>query len=91
VLQGFIAQASQAGTDALPTVSVPLLQAVRGPALAAVVIGSAVWLVGMAWCVRGWAVFRIALGTGRRAAAVAFLLWVALLAGLCALAWLAAT
>ncbi|WP_051242988.1 toll/interleukin-1 receptor domain-containing protein [Azohydromonas australica] len=91
VLQDFIAQASHAGTDALPTVSVPLMRAVHGPALVTVAIGSAVWLAGIAWCVRGWAVFRIALGAGRLAAAVAFLLWVALLAGLCALAWQAAT
>jgi hypothetical protein len=75
----------------LPAASALVAQATRGPALAGVALGSMVWLAGLAWCVRGWAVFRIVLGAGRLAAWGATLLWSSLLAALGMLAgWLAA-
>jgi hypothetical protein len=91
VLERFLAQARQEGMAGLPAASALVAQATRGPALAGVAIGSAVWLAGLAWCVRGWAVFRIVLGAGRLAAWGATLLWLVLLAALGMLAgWLAA-
>ncbi len=80
----------QRGSDALPTAGALIANVTRGPALAANILGNAFWVAGAVWCVRAWAVFRITLGTGRLAAAAACLLWMALLAALCALAWWAA-
>ncbi|WP_198320917.1 toll/interleukin-1 receptor domain-containing protein [Azohydromonas aeria] len=91
VLEHFIAQASREGTVGLPAASALLAQALRGPALAGVVIGSAAWLAGLVWCIRGWATFRIALGAGNVAACSATLLWLAILLALATLAsWVAA-
>lgn len=90
VFDRFLVQARQGG-DALPAAFAMVVQAARGPALAAGVFANVVFLAGVVWCVRAWAVFRIALDTGRLAAAAAWLLWVGMLAGLWALAWWMAT
>lgn len=91
VLERFLAQTRHEGTAGLPAASALVAQATRGPALAGVALGSTVWLAGLAWCVRGWAVFRIVLGAGRLAAWGATLLWLGVLAALGTLAaWLAA-
>lgn len=90
-LERFIAQASQEGTVGLHAASALLAQALHGPALAGVLVGTAAWLTGLAWCIRGWAVFRICLGVGAVAAWGATLLWMAMLLALAALAsWVAA-
>lgn len=91
VLERFITLASQEGTPGLPAASALLEQALRGPALAGVVIGLAAWLAGLVWCIRGWGAFRVSMGSGRPAAWSATLLWMAVLAALSTLAgWLAA-
>jgi hypothetical protein len=90
-LERFIAQASQEGTAGLPAASALLAQALHGPALAGVLVGNAAWLTGLAWCIRGWAAFRIALGASAVAAWSAPLLWMAMLLAVAALAsWVAA-
>ncbi|WP_066335529.1 toll/interleukin-1 receptor domain-containing protein [Azohydromonas lata] len=91
VLERYLAQAAQAGSAGLPTASALLAQALHGPGMAGFVLGLAAWLAGGAWCLRGWAVFRVALNAGRLAAWCATLLWLSLLASLGALAgWVAA-
>ncbi|WP_156901678.1 hypothetical protein [Azohydromonas australica] len=88
---GWVLEQVQRGSEALPAAGILSANVARGPALPAGILADAFWVAGVVWCVRAWAVFCITLGTRRRlAAAAAFLLWVALLAALCALAWCAA-
>ena len=56
-----------------------LAQSLRGPALALVAIGSAIWLGTVVWLGAAWGAFRIAFGVGRLRAATATAVWLALL------------
>ncbi|MGH8798494.1 MAG: toll/interleukin-1 receptor domain-containing protein, partial [Caldimonas sp.] len=56
-----------------------LAQSLRGPALALVVVGSALWLGTVVWLGAAWGAFRIAFGVGRLRATAATLMWLAML------------
>ncbi|HEX2541785.1 MAG TPA: hypothetical protein VHM00_11975, partial [Caldimonas sp.] len=79
-------EAMATGADFAATIEA-LAPSLSGTPLAGVaktlmLLGLALWLATLAWCVRAWRAFRQTVGVGRARAVAATTLWLALLGGL---------